>query len=526
MERWILIITVIIPGIWSGNWKVTLTNQCALRGTSIVLQCTYDYPLGNIVQSVSWSKAIQVSGHLKQFPLSKLPSPPDHFNYIGNQRGDCNLKVNDVQFSDEGAYSFTFTTLFRTWESKSSAYLSVKELTAVVMPNTVTEGDAVKLICRSGCPKRVNIFWYRDGQQIFSSGFQARRQDAGRYYCAVSGQEAARSASVVLSVHYAPEKVTLAVSPSGDIIIGDTVTFTCSSDASPPVAQSGYSLYKDGEFISLGSTFVISDIQPSQSGRYHCQASNGISQRGSDLFYSEEINLDVQYRPMNITISVDPQYVVEGSSVNLTCSSAANPAADNYTWYKRTDSPGSSWLAPVGSGQVLSLPSMGASNTGFYFCNVRNRFGENKSTEVMLGMAEKQHGIQPIPVLVGIGVFLIVVLMVVLLLFWKNKQTTPHKKLTGRGTCAEHPPDAVYANIDKFAVSPLPVSAHAVTSQDSHHKASVSNEDLVTYSTVTIKPKNQSPQHHINNSRLSNNSSSSVRQNSNSVIYATVAKPS
>ncbi|KAG8010257.1 B-cell receptor CD22 [Nibea albiflora] len=137
--------------------------------------------------------------------------------------------------------------------------------------------------------------------------------------------------------NYAPDKVTLSMSPSGEAVKGSSVTFKCSSDANPPVTQSGYSLYKDGHVISSGQNHTISDIQPSHSGLYYCQAGNKISRRGIDFINSTEINLNVQYYPVNISISMKPSLVVGGSSMNLTCSSAANPPA-NYTWYKRTDS--------------------------------------------------------------------------------------------------------------------------------------------------------------------------------------------
>lgn len=86
--------------------------------------------------------------------------------------------------------------------------------------------------------------------------------------------------------------------------------------------------------------------------------------------------------PVNVSIEVRHNgSLAEGSSVNLTCSSAANPAADRYTWYRRTTS---SSLLQVGSGQVLSLPSLELSNTGLYICQARNRLGESNSTEVLL----------------------------------------------------------------------------------------------------------------------------------------------
>lgn len=87
---------------------------------------------------------------------------------------------------------------------------------------------------------------------------------------------------------------------------------------------------------------------------------------------------------MNVVVSVDPPRVAGGGAVNLTCSCAANPAADNYTWYKRSSAPGSSSLVWVGSGQLMSLLSMDPSHTGLYVCQAVNRLGGNHSTEVLL----------------------------------------------------------------------------------------------------------------------------------------------
>lgn len=95
--------------------------------------------------------------------------------------------------------------------------------------------------------------------------------------------------------------------------------------------------------------------------------------------------------PMNISISQNPQLVVRGANVNLTCTSDANPAADKYTWYKRTDSTGS--MLQVGSGQVLSVSSADASPSGLYLCQATNHIGESNSTEVLLAMTEEKHGL-------------------------------------------------------------------------------------------------------------------------------------
>ncbi|XP_039972663.1 sialic acid-binding Ig-like lectin 13 isoform X2 [Xiphias gladius] len=449
MESWILMILVTMPGVWSGDWSVTFENQCALKGSSVVIKCSYDYPSGHFVTSVDWSKARYASGRWMLFPLSRLLSPQDHFKYVGNLNGNCNLEINDVRHTDEGAYFFSFVTTFNRWTSKTSARLYVKELTTVVQPSTVTEGDNVSLTCVSGCPTPTIVVWFRDGQPVLKPVFQARREDAGRYYCAVLGQETVRSASVALNI---------------------------------------------------------------------------------------------QYLPINIFVSVDPPQVAEGSSVNLTCSSVANPAADSYTWYMRAvSSSGSSPVLQVGSGQVLSLPSVEASHAGLYLCQARNSVGENNSTEVLLTMTGKAHGTQPLSIVAGVGAFLFVTVVIALLLHRRKQRphaedkTVFHSRLIGRGSRSSAKKDQFdndYATIHTFPSSPslVPVAQdianHSRRNSHHEHDAPTSYEPEVTYSTVTIKPRNPSFPHHINNSRAPQGSWSKAGEPKDFVIYATVAKSS
>ncbi|XP_047216239.1 B-cell receptor CD22-like isoform X1 [Girardinichthys multiradiatus] len=525
MGRWILIILGLIPGVWSGSWNVTYENQCAFKGTSVNVKCKYYYPFGRFLTWIGWSK---VSDGGSLIPLSDLPSPPNHFTYTGNN-GDCSLRVKNVQSSDQGAYYFRFSTTLGSWTSNKPALLSVKELTAVVQPYTAREGETVMLTCRSGCPEPTDIVWFKERQRVWTSVFQARREDAGSYYCAILGQETVRSASVALSVHYAPTDVKLSVSPSGDIVRGSMVTLTCSSEANPPVAQSGYHLYKDGEYVSSGQSHVTLDIQPRHRGQYHCQAWNNISWRGSDRINSSEINLDVQYYPMNVSVSVNPEHIVEGGRVNLTCSSEANPAADSYTWYKRTETIGSNTLIHVGPGQVLSLPSMESSHGGLYVCNVRNSLGEGNSTEVVLAVEASQQGTQSLSVLVGIGLFLVVMLIAALLLFrTKQKyeadknQTKLDVRLNGRASNSEEPQDAVYSNIHILPSSPPPISnpySPSASHRDLQKNTSRSSEVEMIYSTVTIKPSNRNAPNHAK-------FWSKGKEDDISVIYSSVVKSS
>ncbi|KAK2844245.1 hypothetical protein Q5P01_010904 [Channa striata] len=529
MERLVVMFLVILPGALSGDWGVVFNDQCAIKGTTIVIQCRYDYPLVHMVRSMEWSKAQFVLGPIVLLPLSKLPSAPGHFQYVGNYWHDCSLKINSVQPRDGGAYYFSFVTTLNRWTSRTFARLSVEELTAVVQPSTVTEGDYVHLTCLSGCPTPITTVWFKDGKLVQKPVFKVRKEDAGMYHCAVLGQEMARSASVALNVRYAPKNVALSVSPSGNIVIGSSVTFTCSSDANPPVTQSGYSLYKSGQFISSGQNHTVSDVRPSHSGLYYCRASNNISWTGVDVTRSTEVHVDVQYRPMNIVVSVDPPHVIEGSGVNLTCSCVANPAADRYTWYKRTDFPGSGSLVQVGSGRVLSLLSVDASHTGLYFCQTENTLGINNSSEVLLPIKGNEFGIQPVPALVGVGVSLFVTLVIALLLFWRKQTKKPKKKtvfdvrLSERGSYSsadKNQSESVYANVQSFPPSLPPGHNYDA------NMVSTFSEDEVTYSTVAIKPRNPSLPHHVNNSKTPHNRRSKLGEDDDFVIYAAVAKSS
>lgn len=112
-------------GVWSGDWGVTFENQCAVKGASVVLKCSYDYPYDHTVTSVNWYKGQFALGQYKVVHLSRLSSPPE-FKYVGNEHGDCSLKLYNVRHSDEGSYYFRFATTTDHWISKKPARLSVK----------------------------------------------------------------------------------------------------------------------------------------------------------------------------------------------------------------------------------------------------------------------------------------------------------------------------------------------------------------------------------------------------------------
>uniref|UniRef100_A0A671WXE1 B-cell receptor CD22 n=1 Tax=Sparus aurata TaxID=8175 RepID=A0A671WXE1_SPAAU len=160
-------------------------------------------------------------------------------------------------------------------------------------------------------------------------------------------------------------KVTDLQVPSAEIVEGSSVTLTCSSDANP---AANYTWYKEKQKLIQGpeGVYHFSSISSEDRGNYYFV---------SLYMFSPP---DVPKLP---SVSVSPSAeIVEGSSVTLTCSSDANPAA-NYTWYKENED------SPKASGQIFTITDFRAEHSGNYSCKAQNSRGRQNSTLQLLVVA-------------------------------------------------------------------------------------------------------------------------------------------
>uniref|UniRef100_A0A3P9DKB5 Ig-like domain-containing protein n=1 Tax=Maylandia zebra TaxID=106582 RepID=A0A3P9DKB5_9CICH len=170
-----------------------------------------------------------------------------------------------------------------------------------------------------------------------------------------------------LSVTGLPLSISLpsvSVSPSGEIVEGSSVTLTCRTHANPAANNT---LYKGNQILPLTpeGIYNFTSISSEDRGIYHCKTEDQLS---VSLF------IDVQYAPKIPSVSVRPSgELVEGSSVTLTCSSDANPAA-NYTWYKEDDN------SAKASGQNFIITDFRPEHSGSYYCEAQNTRGRRSST--------------------------------------------------------------------------------------------------------------------------------------------------
>ncbi|XP_030283262.1 B-cell receptor CD22-like [Sparus aurata] len=129
---------------------------------------------------------------------------------------------------------------------------------------------------------------------------------------------------------------------------------------------------------------------------------------------SSSVSVDVQYAPRLPSMSVSPSAeIVEGSSVTLTCSSDANPAA-NYTWYKENED------SPKASGQTFTITDFRAEHSGNYSCEAQNRRGRNETT-IHLTLAVNSTMIMNI---IRLTVVVLMLIPLLLLSLWMRKKKT------------------------------------------------------------------------------------------------------
>ncbi|XP_077936053.1 B-cell receptor CD22-like isoform X5 [Gasterosteus aculeatus] len=184
----------------------------------------------------------------------------------------------------------------------------------------------------------------------------------------------------LLSVQDGPQRPSVSVSPSAEMLEGDSVTLTCSADANPAAS---YTWYKedgtsDPRLLSEEPQLVFSSIQSSDSGNYSCTAENQLGRKTSDF-----ISIDVKYGPQRPSVSASPSAeMLEGDSVTLTCSADANPAA-SYTWYKQD---GTSDPRLLSKEPQLVFSSIQSSDSGNYSCTAENQLGRKTSDFISINV--------------------------------------------------------------------------------------------------------------------------------------------
>uniref|UniRef100_A0A4W6EGZ0 B-cell receptor CD22 n=1 Tax=Lates calcarifer TaxID=8187 RepID=A0A4W6EGZ0_LATCA len=351
------------------GWGVTYTSTqiCAFKGSTVNIHCTYRYPPRRylVVQERFWFIK-QSNGVYVDLTTDPEYSRRVKYNCENNR---CTLTITNLRESDSAVYKFRFTTNQHDGKFTGEPGVTV----SVSGKNVVLEYPTLaELTCHSSCqvPDQTSYVWYKNGQEV--------KGEKNKYFYTYSPEDNYRCSVIMceftpLFSLNPPKLPSVSVSPSGQIVEGSSVTLTCSSEANPAATCTWY---KENQQLphEQNGIYHFTSISSEDIGYYHCKCGNNVGQINSSLF------IDVQYPPKLPSVSVSPSgQIVEGSSVTLTCSSDANPAA-KYTWYKTN---GNLELQPL-SKESLTFSSIQSSDSGDYHCTAENELGNNTSKSISI----------------------------------------------------------------------------------------------------------------------------------------------
>uniref|UniRef100_W5K793 Ig-like domain-containing protein n=1 Tax=Astyanax mexicanus TaxID=7994 RepID=W5K793_ASTMX len=319
-------------------WSITYSTRsiCALIGSTVDIESFYTFPDQHPEPQPAWYKRLSSQE-------TELSPADDWLEFLSERANVSTLRLNNLTQSDSAQYFLRIKAPNRRYTlSSAGVSLSVTDLQVKVYNDA--DEQTRTLTCRSSCtlPNKPTYIWYKNGQSLAHCRSESCPvlvvSGAISYSCSVEGLKSFQSPPV-----YSPRNTRAELVSSGEIVEGDSVTLSCSSDADPPVLS--YSWFNQREPaetpLTTDQNYSITSISSQNSGFYYCTACNRLGQHNST-----PIHLNVLYPPRNLTLS----HFVNGNSVTLMCVSDANPAS-LYTWYNKTGSD----ITPVGNSTNLTV---------------------------------------------------------------------------------------------------------------------------------------------------------------------------
>ncbi|XP_074508674.1 myelin-associated glycoprotein-like [Sebastes fasciatus] len=391
-----LLIGSLLQGALCGEFKALLPKTIeVLSGSCVTIPCSFDVTAQHESNLDSTCKAVWIND---QKTVVFDSSDPQQTKRLRNK--DCTTTLNNMQPAHSDNYWFRVecNNALKYGFTQQKINISVKAdpPRPTLTPSTlkVKEGTSVSLMCSAPapCPSHPpNLTWTSglgDSQETLQENqdktkvktsvvnFNASHHHHGKtisctavYNKQDGSTESTVSTSLTADISYSPRDTTVSVHPSGPVPEDSNVTLTCSSTANPAVRNYTWYRADGGQETVIGTGHVLTIKASKDDGPFFCQAENDIGAGRSSLSH-----IDVQYSPKDTTVSVHPSGPVpEGSNVTLTCSSTANPAVRNYTWYRADGGK----ETVIGTGHVLTIKA--SKDDGSFLCQAENDIGAGRS---------------------------------------------------------------------------------------------------------------------------------------------------
>ncbi|XP_053283126.1 uncharacterized protein LOC128444600 isoform X2 [Pleuronectes platessa] len=390
----VLLLTVTVVQCENG-WDVSYTSTeiCALRGSTVDINCTYTYPstvnnLDTTVQETFWF--IQESNGI----YVDLRTDPEYSGRVENlcENNKCTLRINNLTESDSAVYKFRFTTNQPTGSLTGSAGVTLSVTDLHVEVNTSVQDNyyyhprymKAELRCQSSCrlPDHLNYVWYKNQRKVIggASYFDIVRRPY-RVSCAVEGLEDFCSPSIVVK---SPDDWSVSCTSTEICAFrGTTVDINCTYTYLSRFHYYETTVWETSWFIqeSKGIYVNLSTV-PEYAGRAeNLCGNNKCTLRISNLTESDSTVYEFRFRTSQpgggystdsrVTLSVtDPQLQVHvrrstanpySTWIELTCHSRCQlPDHLSYVWYNNNK--------PVGRKKYFHLQHIDAEDS--YHCAI------------------------------------------------------------------------------------------------------------------------------------------------------------
>ncbi|DAA22990.1 TPA: sialic acid binding Ig-like lectin 1, sialoadhesin [Bos taurus] len=385
------------------SWGVSSPETVkGMKGSCFVIPCTFSFPASvNVPDGITTIWYYDYSGRRQVVSHSTKPQLVEarfqgRAQMVGNpELRVCNLLLKDLQPEDSGSYNFRFEiSEGNRWVDVKGTAVTVTE--ELIMPTVASlaelhEGMEVDFNCSTpyACLQEpVTLRWQGQDparsttstlQKFEPTGIHHQEtlhmalswQDHGRTLsCQLSAANHKTQREIHLQVQYAPKGVEILLSPSGrNILPGDLVTLICQVNSSHPQVSS-VQWVKDGTRLKNRSRVLqLPRAAWADAGVYTCEAGNGV---GSSV--SPPVSLHI----FMAAVQVSPAgSILENQTVTLACNTPKEaPRELRYAWYKNHE------LMKATHSRILQLHSVTRADTGFYFCEVQNAQGRERSDPV------------------------------------------------------------------------------------------------------------------------------------------------
>ncbi|XP_055977557.1 sialoadhesin [Sorex fumeus] len=386
-----------------GSWGVSSPKTVAgVQGSCLLIPCVFSFPDNVPVTdgiTVIWyydlASRRQVVTHSAQPELVEARFRQRALLVGQVQHRTCNLLLQQLQPEDAGTYNFRFEiSEGNRWSDVrgTTVTITATPLAPTMMsPAKLLEGTEVDFNCSTpyACFKEPARLQWKGQDRTHSVTLDYHRieptgvsytqtlhmplswQDHGRMLsCQLSLGKHQSQAQLHLQVQYAPRGVSVLLQPSKqNIRPGELVTLTCRVNSSYPEVHSAQWV-KDGQLLRTeGRVLQLPRVAWNDSGVYTCRAGNTVGSSTSAPVSLHVFMAEVQVSPTGT--------IVENQTVTLTCAMPREAAkGTRYSWYKNQQ------LLKGAQDASLRLHPVRRADSGFYFCEVQNAHGRERSGPV------------------------------------------------------------------------------------------------------------------------------------------------